>query len=131
ALALRLICCGAFVGSASLPLTAAAQTATVHHFDIPAGPLATALNQAGETAGVLLSFEPAVVSGKQSNGLRGSYSAQEGLTRLLEGSGLELLPRRDGGYTVRAPAAAMLPAVQVSAGLHSPLASRQEQGYRN
>jgi iron complex outermembrane recepter protein len=84
-------------------------------YSIPAGSLEEALSAFAAAAGVPLSFDPALVAGKQSKGLQGSASVQEGFSRLLEGSGLELLPRRGGGYTLKAQSTAMLPEVKVTA----------------
>lgn len=103
ALALHLLCAGIAVSGGLLPSTAVAQTAT-HRFDIPAGPLAAALNQAGETAKVLLSYDPALVAGLHSDGLHGSYRVDDALHRLLAASGLVAQLRPDGSYRLFRPA---------------------------
>lgn len=100
----------ALVVAGMLPTPATAQTATpaaaTFRFDIPAGPLAGALNTAGATAGVLLSFDPALVAQLNTAGLQGTFSFEDGLRRLLEGTGLIPVARSDGSYTLRkAPAA--------------------------
>lgn len=104
--------------TAAMPLSAqTAEPATVVRkgYTIPAGSLEESLSAFAAAAGVPLSFDPALVAGKQSKGLQGNFSAQEGLNRLLDGSGLELLPRSGGGYTLRRQASAMLPEVEVVA----------------
>ncbi|MCD9030616.1 TonB-dependent receptor [Luteimonas sp. Y-2-2-4F] len=74
--------------------------------DLPAGPLGRSLGAFASRHGVALSFDPALTEGLQAPALQGEYSARSGFERLLTGSGLRLLPRADGSYTlVRAPAA--------------------------
>lgn len=62
--------------------------------------LGAALTQFADQAGVSLSLDPALVNGRQSNGLSGSYSVDEGFTQLLRGSGLQLLPVGEGAFTL-------------------------------
>ncbi|MEG1041170.1 MAG: TonB-dependent receptor [Pseudomonas sp.] len=69
-------------------------------YDIPAGPLGRALSSFAVASGIALSFEPALTEGLYSQGLSGNYSAQDGIAQLLRGSGLELLTRDDGSYTL-------------------------------
>lgn len=109
ALAVGLVFGSIGLAGALLPAPAFAQAAAAHRFAIAAGPLATALNQIGATTGVLLSFDPPLVSGRQSPALNGTYSADEALYRVLQGSGLEASPRTDGGYTVRSLSSAQGP----------------------
>lgn len=58
-------------------------------FDIPAQPLAVALNQFARQAGLQLVFTPADASGRQAPALRGARDVREALAELLRGSGLE------------------------------------------
>ncbi|WP_341644827.1 TonB-dependent siderophore receptor [Thauera sp. SDU_THAU2] len=118
ALALSLLLGSIGLTGTLLPATAMAQVAPTHRFDIPAGPLAAALNQAGAISGVLLSFDPTLVANRRSPGLNGSFSIEEGLHRLLSGSGLGVTRRDDGSYMLHrlpdAPAGtAVLSAVRV------------------
>lgn len=81
-------------------------------YDIPAGALGPTLSRYAGAAGVTLSFEPALTEGLRSPGLQGSVAAvEEGFARLLEGSGLEAVPRSGGGYTLRRGAPAPASAV--------------------
>ena len=118
AMALALACYGAGV---SLLVTGAAHAQTsqsaAQQYDIAAGSLTQTLNQFAQRAGVVLSFDPALTAGKQSSGLKGSYSVQQGFNALLQGSGLELQPSGSGYSLRRAPVegSAMLPEVRVSA----------------
>ncbi|WP_256324112.1 MULTISPECIES: TonB-dependent siderophore receptor [Nitrosospira] len=75
---------------------------TVHAYDISSGPLETALNQFANQSGINISFDAAHVSGISAQELKGSFTAQAGLNRLLAGSGLEPVVQA-GGYVVRKP----------------------------
>lgn len=79
-------------------------------YQVPATSLGAALTQFADQAGVSLSLDPALVNGRQSNGLSGSYSVGEGFTQLLRGSGLQLLPVGEGAFT-------LMPAPQASGAL--------------
>lgn len=57
-------------------------------YAIPAGPLDQALNRFASEAGILLSVNAQLTADKRSLGLDGSYSIEEGLARLLAGTGL-------------------------------------------
>lgn len=78
---------------------AAAQTRT---YNIPAGPLAAALNRFAEEAGALLTASGELTKGKTSPGLKGSYSVQAGFAALLADTGLEAFRQGDGSYGLRA-----------------------------
>jgi len=88
-------------------------------YDIPAGPLAPALNRYASAASLVLSFEPALAQGKRTAGLQGSRGVEADLARLLEGTGLEAVAQPGGSYTLRAlppaPGVTTLKAVQVTA----------------
>ena len=79
---------------------AVAQEAAKRSYQIPAGSLSSVLNQFSAQAGVSLSVDPALVTGRNSAGLSGSYGVQEGFARLLQGSGLQLQPVSDQSYTL-------------------------------
>ena len=68
---------------------------------IEPGPLSAALSAYAARAGVLLSFDPALTRDLRTSGLNGSYGFEDGLRKLLDGSGLEARRRPDGGYTLR------------------------------
>lgn len=72
---------------ATLPAVAQAQAAA-YNFDIPAQSLSNALEVFGRTCNQQLVFDKMLLRDKQSNALVGHYSAEEGIARLLEGSGL-------------------------------------------
>lgn len=71
-------------GLAAAPVFAAAQ------YDIAAGELDHALNQYAARSGITLSADASLTRGKHSPGLHGSFETEEGLRRLLNGSGLRL-----------------------------------------
>ncbi|MFJ4453240.1 TonB-dependent siderophore receptor [Pseudomonas sp. NPDC089392] len=66
-----------------------------HSYSIAPGPLGTALNQFARAAGVVLSFETALTDGRQTSGLEGRYSVEQGFAMLLQGTGLEALKAGD------------------------------------
>jgi len=110
-----------------------AQTAAAHAraFDIPAGPLASALHRLASSADVLLSFTPEQTQGRQTPGVRGTYTVDAALQALLAGTGLRAARLDNGAYvlrpqlppaapaqagqTVAPPSTAALPAVTVTA----------------
>ncbi|WP_312427986.1 TonB-dependent receptor [Achromobacter sp.] len=110
--------------------TFAAETASAvprKSYAIAPGPLGDVLAQFAARAGVPLSFDPALVAGQHSDGLRGDYTVREGFARLLSGSGYALAEQGGGAYSLRKlPAAAsettLLPAVTVDGAGISPSA---------
>ena len=89
---------------ATLPLavtTAHAQTSQQHSYDIPAGPLDTALRSAAGQAGVALIFTPEQTAGRSSSGLRGSYTVEEAFGALLKGTDWQAVRQSNGGWALR------------------------------
>ena len=91
-------------------------------YNLPAGPLGRTLSGFAVNAGLALSFDPALTEGLNSPALQGNYSAREAVERLLAGSGLRIVARGDGSYTLLKGAAGnagaalqTLPAVSVMA----------------
>lgn len=66
----------------------AAQAASRQSYDIPAGPLAIALNRFSETGNIQLVYDASLTRNLPSPGLRGTMTPAEALSRLLAGSGL-------------------------------------------
>ncbi|MBB4844274.1 iron complex outermembrane receptor protein [Paucibacter oligotrophus] len=91
----------------------------VQSYELPAGPLGRTLAGFAVQAGIALSFEPALTEGLRSPPLQGRFSAREAATRLLAGSGLSLVLRSDGSYTLQKAALtleeATLPVVRAKA----------------
>ncbi|WP_454697054.1 TonB-dependent siderophore receptor [Achromobacter aegrifaciens] len=69
-------------------------------YQIAAGPLADALTQFARSAGVVLSFDPALVRGRRSEGLTGAYSVGAGFSRILAGSGLQARAQSGNTWTL-------------------------------
>ncbi|MDX1368550.1 TonB-dependent receptor [Pseudomonas sp.] len=94
----------ALAGAASSFASAATPTqldaAASRAYNIGPGPLGTTLSRFAVDAGIALSFQPSITEGLTSPGLSGTYSTQEAITRLLAGSGLEMVSRSDGSYTL-------------------------------
>lgn len=90
-------------------------------YAIQPGPLGDVLAQFAGLAGVPLSFDPTPLAAVRSPGLRGSFTVQEGFSRLLRDSGYELVEAGNGSYSLRASPApragdsAVLPTVTVTA----------------
>lgn len=61
---------------------------TQRHYQISSGSLSRALSQFAGSAGILLSADARLTDGKSSPGLQGEYTVEEGLQKLLTGSGL-------------------------------------------
>ena len=91
----------------------------VQVYDIPPGSLEVALNQFGKQSGKTVSFDAAEVRGVITQELKGSFTPQAALNRLLAGGELEAVAQA-GGYVVKKPVAApnqpaVLPQVNVIA----------------
>ncbi|MDO7895972.1 TonB-dependent receptor [Pseudomonas citrulli] len=75
-------------------------TVTARTYEIAPGPLGPALSSFAAQAGVALSFQPAITEGLLSPGLSGTYSTRQALSRLLADSGVDMVERDDGSYTL-------------------------------
>ncbi|SDH79204.1 iron complex outermembrane recepter protein [Paraburkholderia steynii] len=102
--------------------TEMAQASPRKSFDIAAGPLESALNQYGQQARIMLSYPSALTANRHSAGLHGEYDTQQGLVRLLRGTGLSSVQQTNGSYTLVEDASnvelddsAVLPTVKVAA----------------
>lgn len=123
-LAVKLVCSGLLLTTTlalpitfSNPATAQESPATTRlQFDIVKGDLAQGLNQFASRAGIYLSVNSSITQGKTTAGLRGQFTVEEGLQRLLQGSGLQYRFQDAKTVTITAtgdgPVA--LPAVKVS-----------------
>lgn len=87
---------------AAIPLATVAATAAAQEtaIELPAGPLGRSLSAFASQRGIALSFDPTLTAGLQAPALHGAVGDREGLERLLAGSGLRLLARADGSYTL-------------------------------
>lgn len=75
---------------------------SLRSYAIAAGPLSSALSQFAGEAQILLAVDGQLTAGKQSQGLQGQYSVSEGLAKLLQGSGLQVVRDASGGYSLSA-----------------------------
>lgn len=100
-----LACSVSAVSMAALlaPAAAVAQQA-IYQFNIPAQDLGAALRAYGQASGQQIMFEGRDVRGKQSTALVGGYSAEDGLRRLLDGTGLQYARSQAGVLLVQDPA---------------------------
>ena len=90
----------------SQPVLAQSQAATIR-FDLPAQSLGSALRAFGQTANQPIIFSEQAVHGKLSRPLRGVASVDDGLRRLISGSGL-VMSRTRSGVLVLGPAPASI-----------------------
>ncbi len=72
-----------------------------YSFDIPAEPLATALHDFARISGQQIIFSSDQVAGKSVAALRGEYSSEDALSRLLAGTDLVVDRAASGGIMVR------------------------------
>ncbi|MGY4494002.1 TonB-dependent Fe(3+) dicitrate receptor FecA [Pseudomonas sp. TE3610] len=97
---IRHLVLGASLGLTAVPYVLAAD-AKPRTYHIPAATLEAALNQFGREAGVLISFGSQLTQGAQSHGLDGSYTAEAGLAKLLEGTGLQARAEGDNAFSLQ------------------------------
>ncbi|HEX6866923.1 MAG TPA: STN domain-containing protein, partial [Caulobacteraceae bacterium] len=95
--------CGSAAAGALLALSSpspvAAQTVT-YTFDIPAQDVSSALIAYGRASRQQLVFDGATVRNRMSSSLVGEYSANMGLVKLLEGTGLRAEFAGDGAVRI-------------------------------
>ncbi|KAF1067401.1 MAG: Fe(3+)-pyochelin receptor [Pseudomonas citronellolis] len=101
--ALRAAALGVSLGAFGLATPALAADAghVSRHFDIAAGPLGAVLAEFASQAGITLPLQPDLLQGLDSRGLVGDVEVQEGLRRLLDGTGLQAVDQGDGLYVLR------------------------------
>lgn len=86
-------------------MCASVQAADTQAYAIAPGSLKDTLNQFGQRAHLLLSYPAAQTAGLPSSGLQGTYTVEQGLANLLNGSGLQARRLANGSYTLEpAPA---------------------------
>ncbi|MGZ9741163.1 TonB-dependent siderophore receptor [Pseudomonas sp. GNP012] len=100
---------------ASSQLVAAEQASSVRAYNLPAAPLASTLNQIASQAGLALSLNPSLATGKTSAPVNGQFDAAGALREALRGTGLQLEQSSTGTYSlVAVPEGVMaLPATSV------------------
>ncbi|MEN1835152.1 TonB-dependent Fe(3+) dicitrate receptor FecA [Pseudomonas lijiangensis] len=90
-----------FGASLSLGGLSLAQAADAKAYHIAPSELETALNQFGREAGVMISYGSQVTSGLKSRGLEGQYTPEQGLSALLEGTGLQAVADGNQGFSLQ------------------------------
>lgn len=83
---------------------ALADLETLVEFDMPASDLARTLIAISRQGGVMISFPPDMVAGRQAAALRGRFLVREALARVLSGTGLRIVQGAGGGVTIIASA---------------------------
>ena len=83
----------------AMPIPQALASEQTHSYAIPAGNLDQALNRFASETGILLSVDAQLTAGKQSPGLNGRYSVEEGFSLLLAGTGLRAF-NQGGNYAL-------------------------------
>ncbi len=107
---------------------------TEQTYNISAGSLKNALDHFIKQTGISLSYDSAKIEGITTKGLKGKFSIQKGLDRLLAESGLQAVPQAEGYIVKKAQSPqpetkstkkpTILPMVQVSADKDSGYAPR-------
>jgi iron complex outermembrane recepter protein len=82
-------------------------------FDIPAQPLATALNAFGRQAGLQVSIDATIARGVQAPAVSGTMTAEQALRLLLAGTGIQVRFTADGTVMLTKPSGDTSGAVQL------------------
>ncbi|WP_409668913.1 TonB-dependent receptor domain-containing protein [Blastomonas sp.] len=93
------------------PQTARGQEAAGSRFDQSAMPLGAALRTAARTAGVQLAFDDRILGRRIAPALRGRFTIQQALRKLLSGTGLVVKRGQSGIFIIVAAPAALPPRV--------------------
>lgn len=70
-------------------------------YKVNAGPLGSALSAYASQSGVLLSFDPVLTQNKETTGLNGAFTLQEGFDVLLQGSDLVVVRGEGNAYVLK------------------------------
>ena len=81
-------------------LMAAEQATTARTYNLPAGSLSTTLNQIASQSGITLAIDPALVAGKSSAPVSGTFEGTTALREALRGTGLQLQQSGGGAYAL-------------------------------
>lgn len=120
---LALVCYVLLLGTPAL--ANGTTTTALMAFDIPAQPLALALQGYAKDIGATVFFDNALTAGKQSPALHGMYTAEQALRLLLDGSGLDVRHISATAFTLTAAAAASaVDAAGTTARAQTPMPSR-------
>ena len=104
ALSIHLIAAASMGTLLTLPAAQAETTQSVaqatQQFNIPAGSLSQVLARLSAQAGIYLVGASELASGKSSDGLQGSYTVENALSHILNGSGLVAVAQGDKSYAL-------------------------------
>ncbi len=101
-----LLAAAVLIVATTRPGIAAADLSTTVKFDIAPQPLSAALLKYSEQSGVQVASSSALLDGKQSAGVVGSFPAAAALERVLDGTGLKYAAMDPNSVVIRVPAAA-------------------------
>lgn len=96
---------GAANAAGAANATEADAVAASRDYAIAAGTLGDVVAEFATLSGVLLSFDPALLAGQGSSGLRGRYTVRGGFAHLLAESGYEAVEAGTGRFALRRTAA--------------------------
>lgn len=88
----------AVIAALNAPVVMAAEQ--IMAFDIPPQALGSALNAYADIAGVQLSYPGELTVGLATSGVKGQYTAQQALTKLLQGTGVTARTTSNGTITL-------------------------------
>ena len=77
------------------------QAASTLNIDIPAMPLTRALNQLAQSARIVVSFDPMLIKDKTSTAVKGRYTFDKAILKLLQGTSLSARKQSNGGYAIQ------------------------------
>ncbi len=95
----------------------AAESSAARSYSLPAGPLSTTLNLIASQAGIALTLDPSLASGRTSAPVSGQYDGLGALQAALRGTGLQLQQSSAGTYSlIAAPEGSLaLPETSINA----------------
>src|ERR1700722_16166819 len=85
---------------------ARAMAQALYQFDLPTQALSDTLRAIGSRSGINVAFDPAAVRGKTAPALSGSYTGEDAIKRVLEGTGLTMREVKEGSVLIVDPAPA-------------------------
>jgi len=109
----------------------AAEQGAMRSYNLPAGPLASTLNQIASQAGITLALDPSLANGRTSAPVSGQLSGVAAMQAALRGTGLQLQGNSAGTYTlVAVPEGSLaLPATDINANTSVESAWGPVEGY--
>jgi len=89
------------LGMAALALSMSTSVFAEQEVDIKAQPLATAIKDLAQKSGVQIGYNAKIVLGKNSSAVKGVFTTDEVLKKLLKGSGLTAIKKTSSSYVVK------------------------------